>query len=141
MPRRPTLLAWLQVAAAAVIVLLIFYSVITRPTLQFDYSRQTGVVSGVIAGGTAERAGLGKGDRIFSIKGERVRRGANPLFFARAGEVLPVVVIRGGKPQTIGIRAVTLERSRRDALRAGLGRALWAIESYLIFPLNLWMLG
>jgi hypothetical protein len=134
--KRIVLLSWLQAAAAAALVILVFASVIRRPTLQFDYSRQTGRVTNVTAGGTAERAGLRKGDRVLSIRGMRVARGVNPLYFAESGEQVAVVTDRGG----FDVEAVPFEKSRREALHAGGASALWAIESYLNFPLNIWML-
>jgi GAF domain-containing protein/predicted Ser/Thr protein kinase len=134
--KRIVFLSWLQVAAAAALIILVFASVIRRPTLQFDYSRQTGRVSAVTAGGTADRAGLREGDKVLSIRGMKIARGVNPLYFAESGEQVPVVTERG----TFTVEALPFERSRREALRAGGASALSAIESYLNFPLNLWML-
>ncbi|MBV9496774.1 MAG: protein kinase [Acidobacteria bacterium] len=134
--KRIVLFSWLQVAAASALVLFVFVSVLSRPTLQFEYSRQSGKVSNVIPGGSAERAGLRNGDFVRAIRGEKIGRGVNPLYFVKSGDVVPVVTDRG----TLNIEAVPFEQSRRDALRAGLGRVLWAVESYLIFPLNVWML-
>ncbi|HKO58980.1 MAG TPA: protein kinase [Thermoanaerobaculia bacterium] len=135
--KRIVLLSWLQVAAATALILLVFTSVVRRPTLQFDYSRQTGQVTGIVPGGTSDRAGLRNDDKVLSIRGEKIGRGVNPLYFVQSGEQVPVVTGRG----TINIEAVPFERSRREALRAGGARIPWAIESYLVIPLNIWMLA
>src|ERR1051325_2734709 len=134
--KRTVFLAWLQVAAAAALIILVFTSVIRRPTLQFDYSRQTGLVTSMTKGGTAERAGLRIKDKVLSIRGMKVERGVNPLYFAESGGQVPVVTERG----TVLVEAVPFESARRTALHDGGANALWAIESYLVFPLNLWML-
>jgi S1-C subfamily serine protease len=88
------MLCWVQVVLAAVMVLLNFTSQITRPWSGFNYSRATGIVSDVIPGSPADRAGLKLGDRIVTWNGHAVGRDVNPLFFASANKALPLVVER-----------------------------------------------
>src|SRR5437016_6336094 len=88
-------LCWVQVGLAVAFVVLAFYNSVTRPVLQFDYSKVTGNVSDVAPGGMAARAGLRTGDRIVSINGVPLQRGMNPLFFTRAGDAVSVVTARG----------------------------------------------
>ena len=128
---------WIQVVIAAALVVLTFYSSLTRPTTQFEYSRANGLIGDVTPGGTAERAGLRRGDRVISSNGVRVGRGAGALFFARAGDVIDVVTQRG----TFKVTLVPQERARRESLRSGWSRALGAIGGYSIFPLDVWMLS
>ena len=49
---------WFQVALAAISLGLLLYSQLTRPAMQIEYSRSTGVVSSVFKGGAADRAGI-----------------------------------------------------------------------------------
>ena len=138
MKTRPiVILCWIQVVVGAAFVLLAFYSSLTRPVLQIDYSKVTGVVSDVAPGGAADRAGLRRGDRLLSINGVRVERGINPLFFSRAGDVVPLVTARG----RLFVTLAPQERAHETELRRGGSRALGALSVNLIFPLDLWMLG
>ena len=138
MKTRPfVILCWIQVVVGAAFVLLTFYNNLTRPTLQLDYSKMTGIVSDVAPGGAADLAGLRAGDRLLSINGVTVQRGINPLFFSRAGDNVPIIATRGRFNVTIAPQ----ERAREDELRRGGSRAAAAVSSYLIFPLDLWMLG
>ncbi len=130
---------WFQVALAATSLGLLLYSQLTRPAMQIEYSRSTGVVSSVFRGGAADRAGILVGDRILTIDGARVRPGSIPLFDATAGVPLRVVLDRRGTLLDIDVRPVTLERARQDSLRASPGHVLWAIVGYVNFPLHLWM--
>jgi eukaryotic-like serine/threonine-protein kinase len=133
--RPVVILCWVQVVLGAAFILLVFHNSIVRPVLPIDYSRTTGIVNDV--GGVAERGGIRTGDRIVSINGAPMQRDMNPLFFTRAGDSVPVVTTRG----TFVIQTVQQERWRQDGLRHGGGRALSALNTYLIFPLDLWMLG
>ncbi|HYI12256.1 MAG TPA: protein kinase [Thermoanaerobaculia bacterium] len=135
------LLCWVQVAVAAVLVLLSFYSQVTRPWSGFDYSRATGIVTDVVAGSPAERAGLREGDRIVTYNGHRTGRDVGPTFFARAGTPIPVVVERGGVSRTLSVLPIAQEAMRQDHLGRGGRLALLAVNSYLTFPLHVWMLG
>jgi len=138
MKRRPVvILCWIQVIVGAAFVLLVFYSSLTRPTLQLDYSKVTGVVTRVVPDGLVARAGIRAGDRIVSINGVPMARGVNPLFFATAGEPIAIVTTRG----SYSVAPVPQELSRERALRRGGASTLGALSSYLIFPLDLWMLG
>src|SRR5437879_4295463 len=138
MKTRPiVILCWIQVVAGAAFILLVFYSGLTRPVLQLDYSKSSGVVSDVAPGGAADRAGLRRGDCLLSVNGVRVERGINPLFFSHAGDPVPVIATRGRFIVTVAPQ----ERAREEELRRGGSRTLAGISSYLIFPLDLWMLG
>src|SRR5438067_5778399 len=138
MKSRPiVILCWIQVFFGAAFVLLVFYNSMTRPVLQLDYSKATGVVSDVAPDGYAARAGIRPGDRLLSINGVRVERGMNALFFTRAGEAVPVETTRG----RFLVATVPQEVWREDAFRRGGGRALSALTTYFIFPLDIWMLG
>src|SRR5207253_9368950 len=57
------LLCWVQVVVVAAFLAIVFYNNVTRPSMQFDYSRTTGIVSDLVPGGVADEAGLRKGDR------------------------------------------------------------------------------
>ena len=95
MKTRPfVILCWIQVVVGAAFVLLTFYNNLTRPTLQLDYSKMTGIVSDVAPSGAADLAGLRAGDRLLSINGVTVQRGINPLFFSRAGDNVPIIATR-----------------------------------------------
>jgi predicted Ser/Thr protein kinase len=130
-------LCWIQVVIGAAFILLAFYSSLTRPVLQLEYSKSTGVVNNVAPGGTAERAGLRPGDRLLSINGVRVARGINALYFTTAGDRVPVVTERG----PFVVTAVAHEEARKEAFRRGGGGAFTAFTTYLIFPLDVWMLA
>jgi predicted Ser/Thr protein kinase len=129
---------WVQAGLAAVLVMLSFVSLVTRPWLGCEYSRIDGRVVQVLNGSPAARAGLRPVDRILSVNGHAVAPGVIPLFFARAGEAVPVVVEGKGELRVV---SSTLESMRQEGLGADLGRALQAINSYLAFPLHIWMLG
>jgi predicted Ser/Thr protein kinase len=135
------LLCWVQVALAALTVLLNLHNQTTRPSPGFEYSRASGEVVNVLAGGPAEEAGLQVGDRILTIKGHQVGREVYPFFFVRAGDAVPVVYERNGTRQTTRLVPVTMETLRREQLRAGGVDTATAVSSYLNFPLHLWMLG
>ncbi|HEV7425010.1 MAG TPA: ATP-binding protein [Thermoanaerobaculia bacterium] len=138
---------WLQVCLAGASLALAFYNNVTRPTLQFNYSRTTGQVEVVVPGGTADKAGLKVGDRIVSIQDQRIGYGLNPMLFTRSGDLVPVQravrdgIGRKGAPTTevLSIRTVPYEDSLRASLGLGAGPALSAIVAYLFFPLNAWM--
>jgi predicted Ser/Thr protein kinase len=133
MKSRPVvILCWIQVVFGAAFVLLVFYNSLTRPVLQLDYSKATGVVSDVAPGGFGA-----PGDRVLSINGVRIQRGINPLFFTRAGDAVPIETTRG----RFMVTTVPQEVWREDRLHRGGGRALSALMTYFIFPLDIWMLG
>jgi predicted Ser/Thr protein kinase len=135
------LLCWVQVVVAAVFVMLNFTSQITRPWAGLDYSRVDGVVTDVVAGSPAERAGVREGDRIVTFNGHKVGRDIGPLFFARAGEPVPLVLERGGGTHELTVTPISGEAQRQEHLRRGGGLALLAFNAYLHFPLHIWMLG
>jgi eukaryotic-like serine/threonine-protein kinase len=135
------MLCWVQVIVAAAMVIVHFTSLIMRPSLGVDYSRDTGRVKVVVAGSPAEAAGLRLGDRIVSMNGNGVGDGAVPLFFARAGEPVTVLVERGGVTRPVLVTPVPLEEIRRADLRGDARRVLPAISTYLSFPLHIWMLA
>jgi predicted Ser/Thr protein kinase len=145
------IISWVQVVLVAAFLGLSLYNNVTRPSLQFDYSRATGRVTDVTPGGAGERGGIRVGDVVMSIRGIRVGHGISPLLFARRGDQVPVVIQRwmeGSSPsgpsrafnETRTVSAVSYEQNREAALRRGGGRTLWAISSYIFFPLNIWML-
>ncbi|HEX2123437.1 MAG TPA: protein kinase, partial [Thermoanaerobaculia bacterium] len=135
------MLCWVQVGIAALFVAVIFYSTITRPTTGIEYSRATGKVVTVTPGSAGERLGVRRGDRVVSVNGHRAGPGVIALFFARAGESVPMVLERDGVVRTIDVPLIPLETARRESLFAGGERTLSAITGYLNFPLHLWMLG
>ncbi len=145
--KRLVVLCWIQVALVAAILGVALYNEVTRPSLQFEYSRATGLVGDVTPGSAADRAGLRSGDRVIAIRGERVGHGISPLLFAKRGDLIPVVIQRGLEPgnptrahiETLTITAATSEDYREARFVRGGGRTLWAISSYIYFPLNLWM--
>ncbi len=142
MNRKPlVMLCWVQVVLAALLVLVNFASMVTRPWTGLEYSRQTGLVTEVVPGSPAERAGVRVRDRIVTFNGQAVGRDVTPLYFARADEPVPLVVERGGRTQTLAVVPWTAEEMRRSQLRAGSRYTLTAINGYLNFPLHLWMLG
>ncbi|MEO8381246.1 MAG: protein kinase [Acidobacteriota bacterium] len=134
-------LCWVQVALAALTVAFNLHNYATRPAPGFEYSRLSGNVLDVLSGGPAEAAGLRVGDRIRTINGEEIGREVYPFFFVRAGDAVPVVFERAGVSQTTRLVPVTLERLRREQLRAGGVNAAAAVSSYLTFPLHFWMFG
>lgn len=135
------ILCWIQVCAAAAILLLNLFNTLTRPAPGFEYSRRTHQVVSVLPGGPAERAGITLADSVVAIDGHAVGSDIYPFFFARAGEALPIVLERGGARRTVQLVPITLERFRRDELRAGGARAASALSGYLSFPLHVWMFG
>lgn len=131
------LLCWVLLALAVVTVLLNCHNQLTRPAAGFDYSRRTGKVVGVLAGGPADAAGIRVGDRVLSINGHTIGAEVYPFFFVRAGDTVPVALERG----TVRLTTVTQEALRRVQLRTGGVSAFTAISGYLNFPVHLWMLG
>jgi len=135
------MLCWIQVLIAAAFVLLNFYILINRPTPGFEYSKSKGTVLDVVPGGPAARAGIAVGDRVLSLNGHAVGVDVIPLYFTRAGDRVPIVYEHNGARRTTDVTLISQEALRRLLLRAGEGRALSAIASYLNFPLHIWMTG
>jgi hypothetical protein len=134
------ILCWVQVVVVAAFLAVVFYNNFTRPSMQFDYSRSTGLVSDVLPGGVADEAGLRKGDRVLLVRDQPVRRGMSPLLYGRAGERVPLVIERNGERLALSITPTDYESSREQAFGSGAGgRTLRAINSWLFFPLNAWM--
>jgi predicted Ser/Thr protein kinase len=134
------ILCWVQVIIVAAFLAVVFYNNVTRPAMQFDYSRSTGRVSDVVPGGVADEAGLQKGDRVLFIRDEPVRRGMSPLLYARSGERVPLIIDRNGERLALSITPTDSESARETGFFGGGGRTLRAINSWLFFPLNAWML-
>jgi predicted Ser/Thr protein kinase len=134
-------LCWIQVIAAAAVLLLNLVNLITRPATGFEYSRRTWSVTSVLSGGPADRAGIAIGDRIISVNGNVIGPDVYTIYFARAGQPLPVVFDRAGVRHTVQLVPITIEQLRRGHLRAGGTRAMSAISGYLSFPLHFWMFG
>jgi len=135
------ILCWVQVVVVAAFLGVVFYNNVTRPAMQFDYSRSTGRVSDVTPGGVADEAGLRKGDRVLAIRGQPVRPSMSPLLYARRGDRIPVVIERNGTRMTKAMTLTDAETSREAAFARGAGRTLWAINAWLFFPINFWMLA
>jgi eukaryotic-like serine/threonine-protein kinase len=135
------LLCWAQVLLAAAFVVLNFTSQITRPWAGLEYSRSTALVTDVIEGSPAERAGVKTGDRIVTWNGHKVGTDIGPTYFARAGEPLPLVIERDGRTHELTVTPITQEAMRRDHLRRGPQLALPAINAYLHFPVHVWFIG
>src|SRR5712692_5069012 len=95
MKSKLVIICWVQVVLVAAFLGLAFYNNVTCPTLQIEASPSTGLVLDVTPGGAADRAGIRPGDRVISIRGQRVQRGIMPLLFARRGDRVPVVIQRG----------------------------------------------
>jgi hypothetical protein len=71
-------------------------------------------VTGVAAGGPAERAGLARGDVVVAAAGEPVRRGQDLIDRIQArtpGQALPLEVVRGG--ERLAFEPVLAERRHR----------------------------
>lgn len=142
MKTRPLVLfCWSQVIVATIILSLNFYSLTTRPALGLEYSRATGEVLYVAEGGPAAAAGIETGDRIRTLNGHHAGTNVSALFFTRAGDVVPVMIERGGAQHRVDVRTVSNETLRRQSLQAGGGRSTSAIAAYLGYPLHIWMLG
>jgi GAF domain-containing protein len=139
--KKQAVFCWAQLALCTFLVILNFTSMVTRPWLGLDYSRVRRVVTDVVDGSPAHATGLREGDRIVTINGQPVGPEVHPMYFARAGQEVPVVVERDGLVVPVTVVPITQEAMRRDHLGAGPRRALPAINSYLSFPLHLWMLG
>lgn len=135
------MLCWVQVVLAALLVLLNFASMITRPWTGLEYSRQTALVTEVVPGSPADRAGVRLRDRIVTINGHAIGPDVTPLYFSRAHEPIPVVVARNGGRYELRVSAVTAEEMRRTQLDEGSRYTLSAVNGYLNFPLHLWMIG
>ena len=135
------LLSWFQVAVAALFVLLNLSGRVTRPWLGIESERGTGVVTRVVEGGPVDRAGITVGDRVVSINGHTPARDVTPLYFARAGQPVEVVVQRDGAQRVFKVVPITQEEMRRDLLIGDATGVLQAVDGYLQFPLHLWMIG
>jgi len=135
------MLCWAQVVIAALFVLLNFRMLVQRPVTGFEYAKPGGNVVNVVPDGPAARAGITTEDRVVSINGYGTGHDVVPLFFARAGDTIPLLIERNGVKRNVAITLISLEEQRRASLRAGGTRALSAIASYLNFPLHIWMLG
>ena len=135
------MLCWAQVITAAVLVLFNFTSLVTRPWIGVEYSRTTGIVTEMPPGSPFAAAGVRPGDRLVTLNGHVPGRDVTPLFFARAGEPIPIVVERKGGTHELTVTPATQEAMRRQQLRGGIEHALAAINAYLNFPLHVWMLG
>jgi predicted Ser/Thr protein kinase len=140
-PKPLVMLCWVQVVIATILVLLNFTSMVTRPWLGVDYSRATGMVTEVPPGSPMGAAGLREGDRIITYNGYRPGPDIGPLFFARAGEPVTVVIERNGGTHELTALPITQEAMRRAQLRGGVEPALAATSAYLNFPLHIWILG
>ena len=142
MKTKPQVLwCWTLVLMAAAFVTLNFTSQVTRPWAGFDYSRRTKLVTDVVEGSPAERAGLAVGDRIVTWNGHVVGSEIGPLYFARAGQPLPLVVERGGGTRELTVTPITQEAMRRSHLRRGPQLVMLAINGYLHFVLHIWFIG
>ncbi|MCA6264120.1 PDZ domain-containing protein, partial [Phenylobacterium sp.] len=70
--------------------------------------QKAAIVTELIPGGPAERAGLVIGDIVLSVNGVRVRSSSEmtrQVAKASPGDLLRLEIIRGGKPRTIEIRS------------------------------------
>jgi eukaryotic-like serine/threonine-protein kinase len=132
---------WVQVIVATIIVIFNFTSRITRPATGIEYSRVTGKVTAVIPGSPADVAGVLEGDRLLSMNGNAIGVGVVPLYFARAGEPVSVIVERGGVKHPHIVTTMMQEELRRRDLRGDPRRVLSAITGYLNFPVHIWMLA
>ncbi|HYC61138.1 MAG TPA: protein kinase [Thermoanaerobaculia bacterium] len=142
MRMKPVVLwSWAQVVVAALFVVLNFTSQVTRPWSGFDYSRVSKLVTIVAPGSPAERAGVQVADRIVTWNGHAVGPDIGPLYFARAGEPLPLVIERDGVTRELTVTPITAEAMRRDQLGRGGTDTLLAITGYLHFPVHVWFLG
>jgi len=135
------MLSWVQVVIAVAFVLLNFHMLIHRPLTGFEYAKSSGKVLNVAPESSAARAGIAPGDRVVSVNGYAVGYDVVPLFFARAGDTVPVVIERNGAVRKLEITLSSQEELRRASLHAGGTRTLSAITGYLNFPLHIWMLG
>ncbi len=139
---RPLLVfCWAQLIIAAAFVLAGGYNQAVRPALQAGFSRTTGIVTNIVRGGAAERAGLREGDRILSINGVPVAPRVVVMHFTSAGDTVPIDIERGRSRVTLFAIPVTSEESREEAFLGGGERMLGAINSYCWYPLNLGMLA
>jgi regulator of sigma E protease len=82
------------------------------------------VIGEVLAGGAAERAGLGAGDRILSVDGEDIETWPEWVEFVRAhpGVTVAVQIERAGEPMQISVaveRAQAEEAPEREIGRIG----------------------
>ncbi|MDQ3283284.1 MAG: protein kinase [Acidobacteriota bacterium] len=142
MKTRPlVMLCWILVIIAAILVAFNFTSMLTRPWLGVDYTRDRGMVLEVESRSPAEAAGIRQGDRIVAMNGVRIAPNVKPLYFASAGRPLPVVIERDGATREVVVMPLSQEVMRRERFLAGGASTLNAINSYLNFPLHLWMLG
>ncbi len=142
MKQKPVvMLCWIQMIVAAVLLVFNLTGRVTRPWVGVEYSRETGIVSSVVEGSPAGHAGIREGDRVVSMNGSPIGIGVVPLFFAEAGEAVPIVIERDGVTRPIIAVPITQEAMRRADLRGDTRRVLSAITGYLSFPLHLWMLG
>jgi predicted permease len=132
---------WVQVIVAAILVLFNLTSRITRPAIGVEYARATGLVTGVLPGSPAEAAGIREGDRVISMNGHAPGRGVIPLYFAKAGQALPLVLERAGVRRTILITPVMQEELRERDLSGDARRVLSALSAYGNFPLHIWMIA
>jgi predicted Ser/Thr protein kinase len=137
-PKPLIVFCWVQAALAAILVLLLFGSLLTRPWMGLEYSRADGRILLVTEGSAAAKAGLKPGDRVLTIDGHSIGPGVIPLYFAQAGR--PVELVLEGKGR-IEIIPATLEDMRRAGLGGDAGGILQSINGYLTFPLHIWMLG
>jgi eukaryotic-like serine/threonine-protein kinase len=135
------LLCWFQVTVAALFALLNLTGRATRPWLGIESERGSGVVMRVVDGGPVDRAGIREGDRVVSINGHKPGRDVTPLYFARAGKPVELVVERDGASRAVQVTPITQEEMRRDLLIGDTVGVLQAIDGYLQFPLHLWMIG
>lgn len=134
-------LCWAQLIVAAGLVLLYFYSSVTRPAVGFEFARKSGTITSIVAGSAADRAGLRAGDRIIRYNGHGTRMGVIHLYFQRAGEPVPLVIDRNAVVKSVTVVPDSIEELRRSAFDGGPSRILWAINGYLTFPLHAWMLA
>ena len=97
---KPVLQRFLIVAAGPVTNLICAILLFTGFNLALGEYDTPAVVHRVVAGSAAEQAGFRAGDRVTSIAGHRVQRYEDiiPLVALRAGETVPVGIVRDGRP-------------------------------------------
>lgn len=87
----------------------------------FGLPKQTGaVISKILKGSPAEKAGLMTGDIVIKIDGKKVRNASdvrNHIGLLKVGEEVTFEILRNGKPETIKARIAASEENKTPAVK------------------------
>lgn len=140
-PMKPVVaLAWLQIGIAVVLFAVSNFAMLHAPMLGMRWREISGVVTEVVPGGAAERAGIVAGDRIVSVDGRRVVPEAPPFYYAVAGQPLRITLSTPSGQRDVTLVAPPRVEWRWNTIFRGGPEGLRALASVLRLAVNLFVL-